>query len=259
MKINWSFLVVLAMLASAPFLIGGPRAKAADLKQNAAFADMAFVAGASNHVDPWGSCAMSWAVSKAGGDFAAASPTVTSKGYGWCALSWGSSYTDTPGVLAIHGDATGADPVDYKHWIRGKNAEDLNPAVAGDAMTLTAAYDAAKTAASAGTWTTTRAAYLDAAISGRASQASVDALADPYPTFTVVSDAGNTVLQFKTNLSESDNNFWKLPAAVRFTSGTLTGQIKYVQSYNGTTKFITLTDALTGIPQAGDTGDIINR
>jgi hypothetical protein len=61
------------------------------------------------------------------------------------------------GALETHGDLTWATATGF--------------AVAGDAMTLTAAYDAAKTAAQADTalstavWTNTKAGYLDAAVS----------------------------------------------------------------------------------------------
>lgn len=79
-----------------------------------------------------------------------------------------------------------------------------------------------------------------------------------FTTFTVVSDAANGAAQFKTDRSESTDNYWK-DCWVKITSGALSGQVRKIISYNGTNKFVTLSSALTGTPAAGVTGDIINE
>jgi len=67
----------------------------------------------------------------------------------------------------------------------------------------------------------------------------------------VVSDAGNSSSQFKSDRAETTTDYWK-DAFVRFVSGSLDGQIKKVASYDGTTKIVTLTTPFTGTPGVGD-------
>lgn len=67
---------------------------------------------------------------------------------------------------------TGCQPINFTILTDSKIVSDLNDISAGSAMTLTSAYDAAKTAAQASTaltnatWTDTKAGYLDASIAG---------------------------------------------------------------------------------------------
>jgi hypothetical protein len=77
------------------------------------------------------------------------------------------------------------------------------------------------------------------------------------PVGAVVSDAGNSATSFKTNLTETTDDYWK-DTLLLFTSGNLAGQIKKVSAYNGTTKVITVSSAFTGTPTAGDTFLLIN-
>jgi hypothetical protein len=77
-------------------------------------------------------------------------------------------------------------------------------------------------------------------------------------TGAVVSDAGNTSSTFKTDLAESTNDHWK-DALLRFTSGSLKGQIKKISAYDGTSKFVTVSSAFTAAPTAADTFDLINE
>jgi len=81
------------------------------------------------------------------------------------------------------------------------------------------------------------------------------------PSFTVVSDAGNTALTFKTSRTESTDNFWKTPQLITFISGALAGQTRMLagQGYNGTTKFLTVESGFTGTPGDGDIGIFINQ
>jgi hypothetical protein len=78
------------------------------------------------------------------------------------------------------------------------------------------------------------------------------------PKGAVVADAGNTASSFMTDLTETDDNFWK-DAWLRLKSGSLAGQVKKIIGYDGTAKVITLKNALTGTPADGDAFEIINR
>lgn len=70
------------------------------------------------------------------------------------------------------------------------------------------------------------------------------------PTGTVVSDASNTVLTFKTNLTATANNTYK-DAWCCFLDGALKEQVHKVTGYNATTNFLTVGVAYTGVPAAG--------
>ena len=76
-------------------------------------------------------------------------------------------------------------------------------------------------------------------------------------TGAVVADGANSATTFKTNLTQSINNYWK-DCFLKFTSGNLINQVKKITAYNGTTKFVTV-NAFTGIPSASDTVEIINK
>lgn len=67
----------------------------------------------------------------------------------------------------------------------------------------------------------------------------------------IASDGSNSATTFKTDLSESTNDYHK-DALILFTSGNLINQVKKISAYNGTTKFITVSDAFTGTPAASD-------
>ena len=78
-----------------------------------------------------------------------------------------------------------------------------------------------------------------------------------HPAATVVDDAANSPSTFKTNLTESANDFHK-GAGWRFESGTNAAQVREITGYNGTTKFVTFTEPFAVEPTAGDTGTIVN-
>jgi hypothetical protein len=69
------------------------------------------------------------------------------------------------------------------------------------------------------------------------------------PSFKVVDDPANTATTFKTDRTETADDYW-VSAGVQCTSGSLQGQVREVAAYNGTTKFITLDLALTAEPAA---------
>lgn len=77
------------------------------------------------------------------------------------------------------------------------------------------------------------------------------------PRGSVVADGGNTALTFKTNLASSINDFYK-DMILKFTSGTMSGELKKVAAYDGTTNFITVQGGFTAAPSAADNFDLIN-
>lgn len=77
------------------------------------------------------------------------------------------------------------------------------------------------------------------------------------PSGLVVSDAGNSATQFKSDRSETTADHWK-DVLILFVTGNLAGQVKKCTAYNGGTKIITFTSGYTGIPANGDVFEIIN-
>jgi hypothetical protein len=67
----------------------------------------------------------------------------------------------------------------------------------------------------------------------------------------VVTDAGNSSTQFKTDLTEATNDYWK-DCLCRFVTGNLANQVKKVTGYNGTTKILSFTSGYTGTPSVAD-------
>ena len=76
------------------------------------------------------------------------------------------------------------------------------------------------------------------------------------PSGVVVADAGNSSTVFKTDRTEATDDYWK-DALVLFTSGSLSGQVKKVTVYTGSSKVVT-TGAFTGTPAASDRFILIN-
>lgn len=82
----------------------------------------------------------------------------------------------------------------------------------------------------------------------------------PITIRTVVADAGNSVLSFKTDLTEGVSSYWK-DALCTFASGALAGQIKRVTSYDGATKVLTVgpSPGYSSAPSPGDTFILLMR
>jgi hypothetical protein len=74
---------------------------------------------------------------------------------------------------------------------------------------------------------------------------------------TVVADGSNTASTFHTSRTEATNNYW-FNTLCSFLTGSLAGQVQWVNGYSGTTYFITVANAFTGAPSAGDTFELIN-
>lgn len=70
-------------------------------------------------------------------------------------------------------------------------------------------------------------------------------------TFSVVPDAGNSSLQFKTNLSSAVNDFYNGMWIVPNTGALVGSAPRKVSTYNGTTKILTLTSGYTSTPADG--------
>ena len=66
-----------------------------------------------------------------------------------------------------------------------------------------------------------------------------------------VDDTGATATTFITNLSESTDGFYHDKVIV-FSSGSLTGQARHIETYVGSTKSVTVSQAFTAAPADGD-------
>ena len=77
------------------------------------------------------------------------------------------------------------------------------------------------------------------------------------PTGLVVADGGNSVTQFKSDRTETTNDYWK-DVLILFGTGNLAGQIKKVTGYIGSSKIFTFTSGYTGTPATSDVFEIIN-
>jgi hypothetical protein len=79
------------------------------------------------------------------------------------------------------------------------------------------------------------------------------------PLVTVVANVPlNTALTFQTNLGQTGVNFAK-DAWLVFMTGALAQQVRRITLFNPTTDFVTVHEAYTAIPAAGDTARLINR
>ncbi len=112
-------------------------------------------------------------------------------------------------------------------------------------------------ALSAGAASKIAAAAMDEAIGGHTTAGTVGELLN-LPVGTVLTDAGNTALTFKTNRSETEHNHWK-DALLVWRTGALAGQVKKVDVFNEATGFITVKDGFTTTPTAGDTFFLVNK
>lgn len=115
-------------------------------------------------------------ISKNGGAFGSVSPTVTERGNGWYDVLFGTGDSNTDGPLAIRITGTGANDLHDVVQVVANIENDTYTYLTTNLTTTRAGYlDAAitsrapaSTALSTATWTGTMAGYLDAAISSRA-------------------------------------------------------------------------------------------
>lgn len=78
----------------------------------------------------------------------------------------------------------------------------------------------------------------------------------PITLGTVVADGGNTATTFKTDLSGASATW--ADCFLTFITGSLAGQTKRVDSFDGTTDFVTAASAYTAAPSNGDRFVIVN-
>jgi hypothetical protein len=78
------------------------------------------------------------------------------------------------------------------------------------------------------------------------------------PSFTVVSDAGNSATQVKTDRAETDNDNW-IASLVVIRTGVLKGQVAKVSDYDGTTKIFTFDPGFTATPATSVSMSILNQ
>ena len=99
-------------------------------------------------------------------------------------------------------------------------------------------------------------AVLDEALSGHNVAGSVGKAIRQVKEATItvessVNDLSATTTSFVTDLTETTDDFYNDKVLV-FNSGTLSGQARVISDYNGTTKAITLDEAVTSAPSDGD-------
>ena len=83
---------------------------------------------------------------------------------------------------------------------------------------------------------------------------------DPLPSIvqgTVVSDSNNSAIQFKTDLTEGNDDQF-VDAYVLFRTGPNAGSVEKVSDYVGSTKILK-TDEFPAVPSVGDEFVILNR
>lgn len=80
-----------------------------------------------------------------------------------------------------------------------------------------------------------------------------------YPEGAVIYNASNTKKTFATTLTEAVDGYWSGGPWMKFTSGLNNNQTRKIESYDGATNFITVTQSFTNIPENGDTFEIINK
>jgi hypothetical protein len=110
------------------------------LQQSTARNLMVFLTDSTDHVTGKTGATLTITLSKNGGAFASATPTVTERGDGWYNLALTSGNTDTLGDLVLHITASGADPIDLR--------EQVFAALPGDSVTVSSIANDAITAAS---------------------------------------------------------------------------------------------------------------
>lgn len=170
---------------------------------------------------------------------------------------------DTEGFGWFTGVATGVLP--WRGPVIGFRAAGLNDALIESAYSATrglagtALPNAAADAAGGLPISDAGGLDLDAIPLNTELEAALDGHEGPnLPTGVVATDGGNGAAAFKTDRTESTNDYWK-DALLLITSGALAGQIKKVSAYNGSTKVITVVGGFTATPADGVAFALVNR
>ena len=143
-----------------------------------------FLVAVSDHITGLSGASPAVTISKNGAPFAPAAGAITEIGSGW--YGWAANATDRSalGELAVHIEATGADPVDFKLEIVPWNPFDAN-------LGLSRLDDAVTSRAAAADYTATRAAKLDnldATISSRSTLSAAGVWANATRTLTAATN-----------------------------------------------------------------------
>lgn len=195
-------------------------------------------------------------VSNNGGAFANAAGTWSA--VGGCAYQY--EYTSgelgSPGWICLKVIKTGIDD----HYIYADvHVWNLNEVTSGNPLVTVGAINTGaivSTSFAAGAFNP----LLDTARSGHTAAGTVGQSLELIvcPTNSVANDGLNSATSFKTNLSQTGTNHWK-DAFLRFTSGALLNQSHRITAYDGSTKFVTVASAYSGIPANGDTFELVVR
>lgn len=78
-----------------------------------------------------------------------------------------------------------------------------------------------------------------------------------HASFTVVADGANSATAFEIDSTAGDDvhNF----RLIKFNTGALAGQVRKVTDFDDASNFVTVNDAFTAAPSAGDKGVLINK
>lgn len=85
------------------------------------------------------------------------------------------------------------------------------------------------------------------------------ALANTVQAGEIVADGGNTDTTFKTDLSETSDDYYEGNVIAFIANTNNAYQARRISAYNGTTKVVTVTPAFDETPDAGDTFIITGR
>ena len=201
------------------------------LKQSTARDILVFMSSAVDHITGKTGLTLTITASKNGGAFSSITPTVTERGDGWYSLALTAAHTDTLGDFALHITGTDADPTD------------LVSQVIAELPQLPA---------------TIAAAVWDRVLTGATHNIPTSAgrrlriITPPNATDGSVNDGTPSDTTFVTNLTSEVDNFYA-GQTIFFTNGDLDGQARIVESYNGTTKAITVVTPFTSAPANADT------
>jgi hypothetical protein len=80
----------------------------------------------------------------------------------------------------------------------------------------------------------------------------------PFEYAKVATDAGNGATSFKTDLTSTVDSYC-VGSYLKIASGTLINEVRRISAYNGTSKVVTLSAALTATPADGVEFYIVNQ
>jgi hypothetical protein len=225
-----------------------------EIKQSTAI-DVPFFAHDVNGDGVTGIADGSWTkrIKKGSGAWGAMTVTVSEGENGWYHMTLSTSHTDTLQFLAISLSSASSKRVNLLFMVRARVSDDLATPTNITAGTITTVSGNVNGSVASVTGAV-------ASVTGNVGGNVVGTVASVVPDFTgaVATDGSNSATSFKTTLTQTAADHWK-DAFLRITSGTLSGQVKLITAYNGTTKFVTVQGGFTGVPADAVTFDIVNE